>query len=190
MNQRPCEPYSEWMSLAQDGLLDGAQMQQLHQHLEECPSCQLEWEAMNEISRLFHAAPMLAPAPGFTARFQAQLAYREERRHQAMIWVLLTVGVITLTLLALPSLIGVLCFTGRLILPYEVVAYVQGLLNWLAIAARTLADAAWVLIRNMATRPASLACLGSSAAAGILALVWMRIFMGRASAPAGPPLKR
>ena len=190
MNQQPCDQYSEWMSLALDGLLDSTQMRQLHQHLEECPTCQLQWEAMNELSRLFYAAPMLAPAPGFAARFQARLAYREERRHQAIIWALLTVGVITLTLLALPSLIGVLCFTGRLILPYEVVAYVQGLLNWLVIAARTLADAAWVLVRNMATRPASLACLGSSAAAGILALVWMRILMGRTSATASASLKR
>jgi hypothetical protein len=190
MNQRLCEPYNEWMSLAQDGLLDSVQMRQLHQHLEQCPSCKLQWEAMNELSELFRAAPMIAPAPGFAARFQARLAYREERRHQAMIWVLLTVGVITLTFLALPSLVGVLCFTGRLILPYEIVVYVQSLLNWLGIAARTLADAAWVLVRNMATQPGSLACLGSSAVAGILALVWMRILIGRTTATASASLKQ
>ena len=179
MNVEMCEQYTEWMSLAQDGMLNSTQTRLLHAHLAACPPCRRQWEAMTLVSQILRAAPMVAPAPGFVARFQARLAYREEQRRRALIWILLGIGALALVVLALPSLIGVLCFTGRLILPYEVVAYVQGLLNWVGIVGRALADAAWVLIRYAVTKPAGLACLGSVAAAGVLVAIWMRLLLGR-----------
>lgn len=178
MNQETCEQYSEWMSLAQDGMLSGTQTRLLHTHLASCPLCQTEWEAMTFVSQMFRAAPMVAPAPGFVGRFQARLALREEQRRRGMIWLLLGIGAFALLALTLPSLIGVLCFTGRLILPYQLVAYVQGVLNWISMASIALADTLWVLIRYAATRPAGIACLGSVAAIGIASVIWVRSLIG------------
>ena len=179
MNQENCEQYGEWMSLAQDGMLSSTQTRLLHTHLASCPPCQTQWEAMTFVSQVFRAAPMVAPTPGFAERFQARLAYREEQRRTLMIWLLLSIGAFALLALTLPSLIGVLCFTGRLILPYQVIAYVQGLVTWVSTASTSLADALWVLVRYAATTPAGLACLGSVAAVGIVGVVLMRSLMGR-----------
>lgn len=179
MKENACDQYIEWMSLAQDGLLNNTQTRLLHAHLAECPACQVQWEAMTLVSRMFHAAPMVAPLPGFALRFQARLAHYEEQRRQATVGVLLGAGVIALVILALPSVIGVLCFTGSLVLPYEVVAYVEGLFGWADIVLNALAEAAWVLIRYFATPEVGLACAGSAAMVGTLALVWSRFLSGR-----------
>lgn len=179
MNQETCEQYSEWMSLAQDGMLSSTQTRLLHTHLALCPPCQTEWEAMTFVSKMFHAAPMVAPAPGFVGRFQARLAYREEQRRRGMVWLLLGMGAFALLALTLPSLVGVLCFTGRLILPYQLVVYVQGIFNWISMASIALADVLWVLVRYAVTKPAVIACLGSVAAIGVLSIFGMRSLIGR-----------
>jgi hypothetical protein len=179
MNQQACEQYGEWMSLAQDGLLSSTQTRLLHAHLASCTSCQTEWEAMTFVSQMFRSTPMVSPSSGFVERFQTRLAYREEQRRGLMIWLLLGMGAFALLALTLPSLIGVLCLTGRLILPYQVIAYIQGLLNWVSMASVALADALWVLIRYTATKPAGLAFLGSVAVIGILSGIWMRSLIGR-----------
>ena len=87
--------------------------------------------------------------------------------------------VFALLALTLPSIIGFLSFTGRLILPYQVIAYVQGLWNWTSMVLSALSDAAWVLIRYGVTKPAGLACLGSGAAMGVLAIFAMRHLLSR-----------
>ena len=179
MNQETCEQYSEWMSLAQDGMLNSTQTRLLHTHLASCPPCQTQWEAMTFVSQVFRAAPMIAPAPGFVERFQAKLAYREEQRRRGMVWLLLSMGAFALLALTLPSLIGVLCFTGRMILPYQILVYVQGIVNWVSMASIALAEALWVLVRYAVTQPTGLACLGSAAAVAILALLWTRSWLGR-----------
>ena len=66
----------------------------------------------------------------------------------AMIWFLLGIGVVALTLLALPSLISVLRLTGYLVLPYQTVAYIQHLLNWIYIVLDAFFGSAWVLCRT------------------------------------------
>jgi len=182
MNKLPCKEYIEWMSLAQDGMLDRAQSHLLHEHLANCRECRLTWEAMNEISQVFHAAPMLEPEPGFVRRFQARLTYREEQHRRAMIWALLGIGVIALTILALPSLIETLSFTGSLLLPYRVVAYVQGLMNWIYILVSDLLEAAWLLIRYVCTGPAAPACLALAATAAAAVAMWTKFLVGRLSA--------
>jgi hypothetical protein len=134
---------------------------------------------MTFVSQVFRAAPMVAPAPGFVERFQARLAYREEQRRRGMVWLLLGMGAFALLALTLPSLIGVLCFTGRLILPYQMVVYVQGIFDWISVASISLADALWVLVRYAVTRPTGWTILGSAAAIGVLGLFWMRSLIGR-----------
>jgi hypothetical protein len=179
MNEQTCDQYGEWMSLAQDGMLSNAQMRLLHVHLASCPPCQTQWEAMTFVSLVFRAAPLVAPAPGFVERAQAKLAYRTEKRRRSIIWLTLGIGTIALLALALPSVVGLLSLTGRLILPYQVVAYVQTILSWVGATTRALADAGWVLFRYTLTRPAVLACLGSATAAGVLAVFSMRYLFGK-----------
>lgn len=53
----------------------------LQQHLEQCPTCrslQVNWQAVEQTLK---RAPQLAPAPGFSARWQASLAQRRTREH-------------------------------------------------------------------------------------------------------------
>jgi len=182
MNQQNCDQYSEWMSLAQDGMLSSTHTRLLYGHMAVCPPCQTQWEAMTFVSQLFHAAPMVAPAPGFAQRVQTKLAYRQERRRRTAIWLFMGLGALVLLALVLPSLVGVLRFAGRMFLPYPLIVYGQGVVNWFAVALRTLSDAAWVLFRFAATNPTIQSSLALGAIAGAASVIWMR-FVFRAKGP-------
>jgi hypothetical protein len=182
MNQQNCDQYTEWMSLAQDGMLSSTQTRLLHGHMAVCPPCQTQWEAMTFVSQLMHAAPMVAPTPGFAQRVEAKLAYRQERRRRTIIWLFLGLGALVLLALALPTLVGTLRFVGRMFLPYPVIAYGQGIVNWCTVALRTLSDAAWVLVRFAATNSTVQTSLGLGTIAGAASVLWMR-FVFRSRAP-------
>jgi hypothetical protein len=179
MNQQNCDQYTEWMSLAQDGLLNSTQTRLLHGHMAVCPICQTQWEAMTLVSQLFHAAPMVTPAPGFAERVQAKLEYRQERRRRAITLLLLGMGALVLLILALPTLVNALWFAGRMFLPYQVIAYAQGIANWANSALRTLGQAAWVLIRFAATNPTVQTSLALGTLAGAASVLWMRLTFGQ-----------
>lgn len=174
MNQQNCEQYTEWMSLAQDGMLSSTQTRLLHGHMAMCPPCQTEWEAMTRVSQMLHAAPMVAPSHGFAERVRKTLEYRQERRRRAVIWLFLGLGAFALLILALPSLVGTLWLAGRMVLPYPVVVYGQGIFDWITAAQRTLQDAAWVLVRFAATNPTVQVSLAVGAVAGAGSVLWVR----------------
>lgn len=182
MNKQQCDQYTEWMSMAQDGLLNRTQTHLLHTHIAVCPPCMTTWKSMTLVSQMFRASPMIGPAPGFVKRFEARLAYRQEQRRRAMVWLLLGIGVIALSFLALPSLLGALSLTGRLILPYQVIVYLQGLLSWLYALISALFDSIGILIRYMCTGPAWPACLALVAVAGASVAIWTRFLIGRLAA--------
>jgi hypothetical protein len=169
------------MSLAQDSNLDRAQMRLLNGHIEACPQCRQTWEAMNEVSRLLHAAPLAEPSPGFVQRFEARLAYHLEQRRRVMVWLLMGIGAIALALLALPSLVGVLSLTGRLLLPDATIAYLNGLLDWTYLVVTALFEAAGVLIRYVCTGPTAPLCLAIGAVAASLVALWTKFLVGRLS---------
>ena len=75
------EQISMWMSLALDDLLDEGCSQQLQQHLDSCPSCRLEWEAMSQISSLFEGALLASPSLGFAIRAERRLEEKVRKRH-------------------------------------------------------------------------------------------------------------
>jgi hypothetical protein len=81
--------------------------------------------------------------------------------------------------LSMPSLLGLLSLTGRLVLPYQVVTYVQQLLSWLNVVVTALADAVFLLVRYVCTGPAGPACLALVAMAGALVAIWTRFLVGR-----------
>ena len=138
MNQQNCDQYTEWMSLAQDGMLSSTQTRLLHGHMAVCPPCQTTWEAMNLVSQMLHAAPMVAPAPGLALRVQKKLEYRKERRRRAVTGLLLGLGALVILVLALPSLMGALWLAGRMVLPYSVIASIEGIVTWFGAALRAL----------------------------------------------------
>lgn len=76
---------------ALDGEIVVEDQQLLAVHLQMCPSCQQEWQAMVAIDSLFCRAPLLDPAPDFSQRTLARLPNQRVR--------LLAVGTIYLTLL-------------------------------------------------------------------------------------------
>jgi len=179
MNTHQCEQYVEWMSLAQDGMLGTTQSRLLHAHMDECAACRETWNAMTAVSRLFRAAPTLAPGAGFVQRFQDRLAYRQESRRRAFVWMLLGIGAIALGLLALPSIAQVLELTGWFVLPYPVIVYLQVVLDWLALVVSSLASAAGILIRYACTGPTAAVCLTLIAVAGAMVALWTKFLVGR-----------
>jgi predicted anti-sigma-YlaC factor YlaD len=174
MNQQNCDQYTEWMSLAQDGMLTSTQTRLLHGHLSVCPPCQTTWEAMTAVSQMLHAAPMVAPSTGFAERVQKKFEYRQERRRRIVIGLILGFGALAMLLLALPTLVNAALFAGRLFLPYPIVAYGQGVLTWINAALRALNDAAWVIVRFAATNPTVQASLATGAVAGASSVLWIR----------------
>jgi anti-sigma factor RsiW len=179
MNAHSCDQYLEWMSMAQDGVLSSTQMRLLYAHLASCPECQTTWEAMTAVSQILHAAPMIAPAAGFVARVQARLAAHEEQRRQVIVGALLGVGVLSLSILALPSIAGLLSVTGRLVLPYTIFVYAQNLYYWTALVLGSLVSNTWVLVRHVAARPSVWTCIGFAAAMVLCISIWLRIWLGR-----------
>lgn len=179
MNKQLCDPYIEWMSLALDGILGPAESRLLHGHIASCPSCANTWDAMHQVSSILRAAPMAEPQPGFVERFEARLAYQAERRRRTLVWMLLGIGAIVLTLLALPSLLGVLRLTGRLVLPYQMVAYARDVTSWLYLVTNAFLEASWTLVRFACTGPTAGPCvLLVAAAAGMVAL-WTRLVVSK-----------
>jgi len=167
------------MSLAQDGLLGTTQSQLLHTHIDDCAACRETWNAMTALSRLFRAAPTLAPDAGFVQRFQDRLAYRQESRRRAFVWMLLGIGAITLGLLALPSAMQVLELTGWFVLPYPVIVYLQVVVDWFALVLNSLANAARMLIRYACTGPTAALCLTLIAVTGATVALWTKFLVGR-----------
>jgi predicted anti-sigma-YlaC factor YlaD len=160
-------------------MLSSTQSQLLHAHLATCPECRAQWTAMTMVSQMLHAAPTIGPLPGFTVRFEARLAYRLEQRRQALIWILLGIGVVALVILALPSILGLLGLAGRLVLPYQTLVRLEELFQWAYILLSTLVDAARVLLRHFVATPAGIACIGVAIVAVPLSLIGTRLVAKR-----------
>ena len=66
------EIYSLMME-ALDGDLGQTEQSQMEIHLQQCPACSREWEAIQGIHQLFLQTPALRPAAEFTQRTLARL---------------------------------------------------------------------------------------------------------------------
>ncbi|HIC90011.1 MAG TPA: zf-HC2 domain-containing protein [Anaerolineae bacterium] len=91
------------MSLALDGMLSAQAMAEFQQHLKVCSTCRTEWELWQSVADLLVEAPLVAPAPGFVARFESRVEVRQRRRWELLgglvlitssvtIWSLLAAG--------------------------------------------------------------------------------------------------
>ena len=68
------------MSLALDGLLAKERQERLQSHLKTCPTCQMEWRAMKQVSTLLEQADMVGPPLGFSVRVERRLAENTKKR--------------------------------------------------------------------------------------------------------------
>jgi len=102
MNHRPFE---DW--LLEDQPLDPTQKRELDAHLRTCNVC----SAIAESNLALRSARVIAPAPGFTTRFQERLvlARRAQRRRTLLGTLFFSLGGLTLlALLAGPILISLI----------------------------------------------------------------------------------
>jgi anti-sigma factor RsiW len=76
------EEITALMSLALDGLLDDRDRQRLQQHLITCATCRQEWEAMQQISALFEASPLVGPSLGFATRVERRIGEETKKRRR------------------------------------------------------------------------------------------------------------
>ncbi len=84
------KPYQAWMHALLDGALATPARRQLEEHLAGCQGCQANWAALSAVDRLFKAAPLAAPRPGFAGRFKARQAQRRSRPR--LVWGALALG--------------------------------------------------------------------------------------------------
>lgn len=72
----------QWLGAYLDGELSPARRRQVANHLESCPQCQAELEALSQLSSMLKADP-LPETLGPAARFSDQVALQLERRPPA-----------------------------------------------------------------------------------------------------------
>jgi hypothetical protein len=102
MNHRPFE---DW--LLDDQPLDPTQKRELDGHLRTCDVC----SAIAESNLALRSARVVAPAPGFTARFQERLVLARRAQRRRTLWGTLFFslgGLALLALLAGPALVSLI----------------------------------------------------------------------------------
>lgn len=175
-----CDTYREQMSLWLDDQLAQEEIRHLESHTATCPSCRAALHTLRRVDRLMAAAPMMSPAPGFSARFQTRLAARRRRNRT---WA----GIITLALAALALALGAMVLLAIPSLALWESLSASGLLTEgigllldLGEAGAALLRLTWLIASALARglrHPVFLAYAGATA---ILAAVWTQIVARRA----------
>jgi len=112
------QPFEEW--LLNETPLTPEQKRELDLHVRSCAFC----SALVETEMILRSARMVAPAEGFTARFQARLVERKLANHRRRVWgaILFLIGGLSFLLwLAGPSLFAFLSSPA---------AWIAGLVEW------------------------------------------------------------
>ncbi|MFQ5420576.1 MAG: anti-sigma factor family protein [Anaerolineae bacterium] len=78
---------------ALDGELAESRQRELEAHLQACPPCGREWQALVAIDALFRQTPALAPVADFAQRTLARLPNRRYRRWAMSVLYLMLLGV-------------------------------------------------------------------------------------------------
>lgn len=101
-------PYEEW--LLSDTELTADEQEALRNHLQTCSDCQRLAGAWRSVASAIITTPVVAPAPGFTERWQARLverrAARQRRQTGLVLLACVSAAIVTLVALALPQVGG------------------------------------------------------------------------------------
>ncbi|PKO15394.1 MAG: hypothetical protein CVU39_10795 [Chloroflexi bacterium HGW-Chloroflexi-10] len=85
------QPFEEW--ILEDQYKTPQQSRLLGQHISECTECANLASAWQSVEKQLLSAPTVSPAPGFTSRFQAHLAFRKiEQQQTQVIKTLIVIG--------------------------------------------------------------------------------------------------
>ena len=82
------QPFRDW--LLSEEILTADQSQALQDHILSCESCSRIEAAWSEVEMEFNKVPQVRPAPGFSTRWQANLAAYQLRKQKQRGW--LTIG--------------------------------------------------------------------------------------------------
>lgn len=158
------EPFEDWLLEDPDQLgqsLDAHETASLSAHLETCESCRQLALALREVESELRVAPVLAPAAGFSSRFQVRLEAEQRRLHkrQSLAVLYFLIGGATLLfgsllILALPLIqtpnVLVWTFLYRLIGIVSLVEAAQGVLRVLfQTITGVISPAGWVILAGV-----------------------------------------
>jgi hypothetical protein len=163
------------MMEALDGILTPSGEEWLEQHLALCAECQIEWDALRFVDRLFaSAAPIPAPA-GFVRRVQARIEHPSWERSLGVLFALSLGSLAALLLVAAPASVTLLGLWTAFSQP----AQFADLLLWLGQLGRvsgSLLDALWTALRLFSFEAAgSPIVLGWALAAGAAVVLWAHV---------------
>jgi hypothetical protein len=174
-----CQEMGQLMSLSLDDALTADGRRQLQMHLDRCQSCQAKWISMERISQLFTDAPLLPPPAGFAARVSQRLAQRQARRRGLLGGVILFMGTISLTVLALPAIISAPTALEQLFSCSLALSHGLQLVLKLISVGRPLVKVSWLVLTAIFS-PSGRPILASySLAVFALTALWVRLVSGR-----------
>jgi len=181
------EQMTALMSLALDGLLDEQDHRRLEQHLDVCPSCRGEWEAMNEISKLFESSPMVGPPLGFAIRVERRLAERQRRRQRIFGGMAVVTSGLSLAGLTVGALVLLVAAVVAWLSLGDLPSVQQGTSAALQVASGTglLAKGASLFLGDLLARYAAPLILGLGFALVLLAGLWLWLWSKRPGNPNG-----
>lgn len=69
-----------FMSMALDNLLEGAEKERFHRHLQTYPVLAQQWRTWQDLDQQLHSAPAMSPPPDFVQNVELRLLQQERRR--------------------------------------------------------------------------------------------------------------
>ena len=91
-------PFEDWLFSEQP--LTDKETTDLQDHLKGCESCRQLSEAWTGVEAQLKDAPVVAPAPGFSQRWQARLAVDMQKRYRKQVAVVLSTGLLMVVLVS------------------------------------------------------------------------------------------
>lgn len=168
-----CEEIGELMSMALDKPPDSSAHFAFDAHLSSCMACQRLWVSLQQVDRLFRAAPMIAAPAGFASRAVAAAVVQKRRDSVvlgalALLWgALLVIGGLLISVLGISGVV-----TTLVGLP----VVVTDAPSWLPIAGEvlvTLARIGWTVLsvlRDFVAMPLVATLLMGGVGSGLLVL--------------------
>lgn len=164
----------EMMMAELDGLLSPTEAVYLEQHVEFCPECREEWNALQLVDGLLASAPAIAAPAGFAQRVQARIEVPSWTRTLGALYALGLGSILALLVIAVPAaavLLGIWYV-------YNEPAGFASVMVWLSQLVRVsgaLLEAVWTTVRlfvaDLATKPVT---LGWALMAAVVTAAWAR----------------
>lgn len=165
------QPFENW--LLSDEPLSPEQNLALQEHLSTCETCcQIEanWDSLQALMR---EAPVVAPAPGFTIRWQARQAEQRQRiqTRQSWIWFGITGGVSAGLLAGISySILSILAQ------PDQILIFMAYRLMTMLIAIESAGDFITVVMKSLFGAVPLAVLIGLIGLSAMLSVLWFVVF--------------